>query len=137
MSLVFSVIAAQCARVPIPQASDIAMSYYRIDNLLWMVDWGWTFLFPLVWLLCGLSARVASLTRGWLWSIWLYVFLFIASYELLSLPISFYADYMVEHEYGLSTQTVGRWLWNYGMSGMLFLAGVMSVIWIFYWLLEK
>jgi STE24 endopeptidase len=32
---------------------------------------------------------------------------------LVSLPLSFYSGYVVEHRFGLSTQTVGRWVKNW------------------------
>jgi STE24 endopeptidase len=38
---------------------------------------------------------------------------------LVSLPLSFYSNYVVEHQFGLSNQTFRRWLRNYSLSNVL------------------
>ncbi len=127
----------QCAYVPIPEATDLAMSYYRLDNFLWIVQWLCAFIFPLFFLVTGLSAKIAGLTKKWFWGIVLYVFIFVAIYQIASLPLAYYADYLVEHKYGLSNQTIDRWLANYAIGSLIVIFGAVSVIWIFYWFLQK
>src|SRR5262249_15226538 len=34
--------------------------------------------------------------------------------ELLTLPLSFWSGYVLEHRYGLSNQTLGGWVWRQG-----------------------
>lgn len=62
----------------------------------------------------------------------------------VSFPLSFYSGHVLEHRYGLSRQTFGRWLWQYtkrhvlGLSlGVLMIEGLYAIIWMagdFWWL---
>ncbi len=48
---------------------------------------------------------------------------------LVSLPLSFYSGYIVEHQFGLSNQSLRRWLRNWSLGNLLavLLGGVMNV----------
>jgi STE24 endopeptidase len=55
---------------------------------------------------------------------------------LVSLPLSFYSHFVVEHQFGLSNQTFRRWLRNYSLSNVLTIAlgialnvGLFWIIW--------
>jgi STE24 endopeptidase len=55
---------------------------------------------------------------------------------LLSFPLSLYSGFMIEHRFGLSRQTLGRWLWRYAKRNLLVLAfglamfeGLYAIIW--------
>jgi STE24 endopeptidase len=55
---------------------------------------------------------------------------------LVSLPLSFYSNYVVEHQFGLSNQSFRRWLRNYTLSNVLTIAlgialnvGLFWIIW--------
>lgn len=55
---------------------------------------------------------------------------------LVSLPLSFYSHYVLEHQFGLSNQTFRRWLRNYSLSNVLTIAlgialniGLFWIIW--------
>jgi STE24 endopeptidase len=55
---------------------------------------------------------------------------------LVSVSLSFYSGYVVEHQFGLSTQSVRRWLRNWALSNMLTVllgaalnAGLFWIIW--------
>ncbi|MEM9187337.1 MAG: M48 family metalloprotease [Planctomycetota bacterium] len=57
-------------------------------------------------------------------------------HTLASLPISFYGGYVVEHRFGLSTQSIGRWLKSWLKKSALALAllvamytGLYAIIW--------
>jgi Zn-dependent protease with chaperone function len=43
----------------------------------------------------------------------------------------------VDHHFGISNQTIGKWFKDYGISTLLMLIGGVSFIWIFYLFLEK
>ena len=135
--MIFSLLAASCAHVPIPEASSVAMSYYYTKNLLWALEWLFLFAFPLIFLWTGFSARLASLTKRWLLGIFLYLVVFVLLYQLFQLPLSYYADYIVEHKYGLSSQTFGRWFSNYAIGALLALSGALAFVWLFYLLIKK
>src|SRR6188474_3756860 len=42
-----------------------------------------------------------------------------ALHIMVSLPLSFYSHYIVEHQFGLSNQTKRRWLRNWALSNVL------------------
>jgi STE24 endopeptidase len=55
---------------------------------------------------------------------------------LLSFPLSLYSGFVLEHRFGLSRQTLGRWLWRYAKRNLLVLAfglamfeGLYGIIW--------
>ena len=55
---------------------------------------------------------------------------------LLSFPLSLYSGFVLEHRFGLSRQTLGRWLWRYVKRNLLVLAfglamfeGLYAIIW--------
>jgi STE24 endopeptidase len=55
---------------------------------------------------------------------------------LVSLPLSFYSHYVVEHQFGLSNQSVARWMRNWSLSNVLTIAlgialnvGLFWIIW--------
>jgi STE24 endopeptidase len=64
---------------------------------------------------------------------------------LVSLPLSFYSHYVVEHQFGLSNQTIRRWLRNWALSNVLTFAlgavlnvGLFWIIWntgSYWWLI--
>lgn len=54
---------------------------------------------------------------------------------LVSLPLSFYAGYLLEHQFGLSTLTVGRWAKRYlGRLGLSVALGLVMIVGL-YWLI--
>ena len=69
----------------------------------------------------------------------------IGCHILVSLPLSFYSGYVVEHQFGLSTQTVGKWVKNWlkrnGLTiafGAALYAGLFWIIWhtgSYWWLI--
>lgn len=101
--------------VTVPDPSPEALEYYRSGNWLWL---GWRLqglAIPLLLLLSGftvgLRRRTAALSRG---RFALGLVLFLAAYllvdSLLELPLRFYSGYLRQHAYGLSNQTLGKWL---------------------------
>jgi STE24 endopeptidase len=128
------------AQVAVPEPSDLAIRYHRTGNVLWAVETGLGFLLPALLLFTGVSGRLRSLAqrRGgrWLPTVALYAALFALVMALLTLPLTYYAGYLRQHEYGLSNQTLGRWIseWLKGVA----VSGVMLslVLWIPYLLLR-
>ena len=106
----FSVISAtNYTNVAVPEATEQAMSYYHSGNVLWTLQWAWILIIPLLFLSTGFSAKLGAFAekygKKWFFSTSLYLIIFVAIYQLLNLPLDFYANYVREHEYGLSTQT--------------------------------
>jgi STE24 endopeptidase len=55
--------------------------------------------------------------------------IFIGLHIIISLPLSFYSGYVVEHQFGLSNQSFRRWLRNWSLGNVLavLLGGAMNV----------
>lgn len=139
----FDLLAAihDCAQVVVPEASPQALRYYHNDNILWMVDQAWSLIVPLIFLLWGLTGKMSKSAhrwgRKWYFGIVIYLALYLLISQLLNFPLDFYAGYLRQHEYGLSTQTLGRWFGNYGKSLAVSFMSAAAVVWIFYLLLKK
>jgi STE24 endopeptidase len=129
------------SNVVVPEATEQAMSFYHSGNILWIVQWAWSLIIPLLFLVTGFSGKLGAFAekygKKWFFSILIYLAIFVSLYQLLNLPLEFYASYLREHEYGLSTQTLGRWLDNYIKWTMVILFSAWAFVWIFYLLLKK
>ncbi|HSX12345.1 MAG TPA: M48 family metallopeptidase [Rhabdochlamydiaceae bacterium] len=134
-------LAAACANVIVPDATEQAMRYYQSGNIVWILQQLWMLGIPLLILFTGFSAKLETIakrwTKNWYLSLVLYLALFIGVYQLLSFPLDFYADYIREHQFYLSTQPFGRWLGNYGKTFIVAVAAAGLFVWIFYLLLKK
>ncbi len=99
--------------VPVPEPSDLAVRYHRTGNALWVVNTLIGFALPSAMLWFGWSARLRGLARrigrGWLGTLLAYVALFLLLASVLMLPLDFYQQYVRQHAYGLSNQTLGKW----------------------------
>ncbi|MBM3193293.1 MAG: M48 family metallopeptidase [Chlamydiae bacterium] len=130
-----------CANVAVPKASALAMEYYHLDNLLWIFSLVLSFVIPFLFLTTKFSSILQKISQKigiyWFFSIGIYLIVFIAINQLILLPFDFYASYTVDHHFGVSNQTIGKWFKDYGISTLLLLVGSISFIWIFYLLLEK
>lgn len=71
-------------------------------------------------------------------------FVYAAALELLTLPFDFWSGFVLEHRYGLSRLTLGRWAWRKvkgwlvgGPLGLVLLLGLYALLWYggsFWWL---
>ena len=132
---------AECSQVVVPEASELAMRYYNSSHLLWILSQAWALVVPLLFLLRGFTGTLATLakktSKNWFGTIAIYLVLFFALYQLLNLPLDFYSNYVRPHDYGLSSQTLSRWLSNYGKGFLVLLISALAFIWIFYLLIKK
>lgn len=128
-------------QVVVPEASDLAISYYRVGNILWILGWLWTLSIPLIFLLTGWSLKLGSFAKkrgkNLFFSTAIYLVGFIAFYALLSLPLDFARGYLVEHFYDLSTQTIAKWFLNFGKETLITVLIAAAFGWIFYWFIKK
>ena len=138
----FEIFAAQeCSHVIVPEASELAMQYYRSGNILWIVDLVWSLLVPLLFLFTGLSGKLGAIAQNlgkkWCFSLVIFLALFIAINQFISFPLDFYEGYIREHQYGLSTQTFGRWLGNFGKGTVVLFVTASAFVWIFLFACEE
>ena len=88
---------------------------YRKSNLnIWAINLEIKFLFPLLLLITGISKRIGVFANGNgrnLFSTgFIYMVIFLAIELLVSLPTSFYSSFILKHRFGLSNQTIYRWI---------------------------
>jgi STE24 endopeptidase len=111
-----------------PNESSLPKRYHRIKLILSLVSTGLEWLYLLVLVMTPLSAELVSFTElsG---NPYLHFLLFglIAGIiiQVVLWPLSFTSGYVVEHNYGLSNQTVGAWIWE-RIKGML-VGGVIGI----------
>ncbi len=133
--------AAATARVPVPEPTPQALSYYRSGNVLWVIGNTWDLLIPSLLLFVGVSARIRDwahrIGRKWFFIIGLYFIAFSLIIFLADLPLSYYQGFVRQHAYGLSNQTFGKWAQD-EVTGLLIgtIVGVLF-LWVPYLLLMK
>jgi STE24 endopeptidase len=141
-SLADAAIQARSAEaVTVPEPSELAIRYHRSGNILWGIETALSLLIPALLLFTGLSARIRDLAqrigRRRLFVVAVYALIFTLVTALLTFPLAYYGGYLRQHAYGLSNQSLERWLseWLKGVavSGI----GLSLVLWIPYLLLRK
>ncbi|HZF39769.1 MAG TPA: M48 family metallopeptidase [Blastocatellia bacterium] len=129
------------APVPVPEPSEKAVSYYRSGVALWIVNILWGLLMPAFFLFTGFSARIRDWakrgSRGWYLVIGVYFATFFIIIFVIDFPLRYYQDYARERTYGLSNQTLGKWLGDETIE--LLIGAVVGFLlpWVPYLLLKK
>jgi hypothetical protein len=99
-------------RVPVPSPSAIAIRWYRSANVLWIVTQAWALAVLALPMFTGLSAKMRNWAnkpgRTWPLRIGVYLILFSLFMLIVNLPLSYFADYVRPHAFGLSNQRVRR-----------------------------
>src|SRR6185436_8556121 len=108
--------------VNVPTMSEKAVRYYRSGVVLWVVDTALGFVIPALFLFTGFSARIRNWAQGlgrkWFFIIAIYIVIFTILNFLIYLPISYYEDFVRQHAYGLSNQTLEKWFTD-GLKGLM------------------
>ena len=129
------------ARVEVPAATPQAMRYYRSGNLLWCINTALSFAIPAIFLFTGVSGRIGRLARRlgryWFFTVAVYFVLFSVLLFLIDLPMSYYQTYLREHAYGLSNQTLGKWVTDSLLELVVTLIVGTLLLWIPFLLLRK
>jgi len=129
------------AQVAVPDPSPLALRYYRSGNVLWAVGLGVSILIPALLLFTGVSARLRSaafqLGRRWLPSLALYAVFITVVMQLLELPLAYYAGFVRQHAYGLSVESLEKWVSDWLKGVALAALGLALVLWIPYLLLRR
>ena len=131
----------ETASVVVPPPSEKAIAYYRSGNWLWALDQVWSFATLLLILGTGVSARLRDwaqrIGRNWFFTIAVYWVLFTILGALLDLPLGYYRDFVRPHAYGLSNQTLQKFITDTLTSVALSAVIGALVIWVPYLLLKK
>jgi STE24 endopeptidase len=112
--------AQAAAPVAVPEPSEKALRYFHSGNVLWGVDTLLGFLIPALLLFTGFSARMRDAARrlgrnGFFTSV-LYGIFYVLVVALLELPLTWYEDFVRQHDYGLSSQTAAKF-WTDALKG--------------------
>lgn len=152
---------AELVPVAVPDPSPLAMDYYRSGVRAWFFVQAWGLVVPAAILFTGLSGRMRDVARrivlrgqeggeqraeesktpsrglAWFATVAAYAVLYLALMYLIDLPIDYYLGYVRPHAYGLSNQTLGRWL-EEGLKGLAVSAVVAALfLWVPYLVLAK
>jgi Zn-dependent protease with chaperone function len=100
--------------VAVPEPSEMAMRFYRGNNALWALNRAWAILVTGGLAFSGLSVRLRTVAqrigRNWFFTLGIYVVLYLALVFAINFPLSYYQGFVRLHAYGLSNQTLGKWL---------------------------
>jgi Zn-dependent protease with chaperone function len=128
--------------VTVPEASELALRYYRSGNVIWVVELLLGFALPALFLFTGWSARLrtfaSGLGRGHFYpTLVIYLALVVLLLFLVQLPLTVYVGYVREHAYGLSSQRFSKFAADQ-LKGLVvgLLIGAL-VIWVPYLLLGR
>ena len=95
-------------------------------------------LIALVILFSGLSAALRNIAHGLGQRLYVRVLVFLALYTVvdfvLGFPLACYRGYALEHQYGLSTQSLGPWLVDQGKDAAVSVVvfGLLPILWLAY-----
>lgn len=127
--------------VVVPSPSEKAMSYYNSGIVLWVVGMILGLLIPFLFLQTRASAKIRDFSqkigRKWFFVITIYFIIFLVLTYVIGLPLDFYQDYLREHDYGLSNQSLGRWFSNSLITLVVSLVVGSLFLWIPYLVLRK
>lgn len=112
---------------------------YRKDSLkLWAVGLFLQFAIPFLFLMTGLSQRIniwASDRKGMFQSGLLYGIVFFVIVFLINLPLKYYGSFHLPHKYGLTNQSIFRWI-ELNLKGFLIKNLIISFfLWIPYYII--
>ena len=131
----------ETAPVEVPAPTEKALRYYRSGNVLWVVNIVWSLAMLAVILATGFSATLRDWSRRigtkWFFTLVIYFVLFNLITSIVDLPRAYYEEFVRQHAYDLSNQTLAKWwsdtLKSFAVSCII---GAL-VLWVPYLLLRK
>jgi STE24 endopeptidase len=107
-------LAEQRAPVALPEPTPAAVRYYRSGHWVWAASIALGFAVPALILWSGIAVairtRAERIARFWPLAAALFIAAYFVVDWLLSLPFAYYAEFARQHAYGMSNQSLGRWL---------------------------
>lgn len=101
-------------KIEYPNILEKTYDYRKSSLKIWAINLMLKFLVPLLFLTTELSKKIGSFAEGNGRNLFLtgiiYIILFSIIDLLISLPTSFYGEFILKHRYDLSNQTLFRWL---------------------------
>jgi STE24 endopeptidase len=112
---------------------DKAKQYHQLKLNITLLDTVLGVAYAVAWILWSDDLPLGE--SRWL-GLWMFAALFAAGYEILTLPLSYYSGYILEHRFGMSNQTPGRWFsqtakgWAVGgLLGGILMSGLFAILW--------
>ena len=132
---------SEATPVAVPPATPAALRYYASGNRLWVVDQVVSIALLTLMLFTGLSGKMRTLARrigrNWFFTIVVYFVLFTIGISLVTLPLTFYVEFVRQHDYGLSNQTLQKW-WTDWLTALAVTCAAGAIfLWVPYLLLRK
>jgi Zn-dependent protease with chaperone function len=104
---------SEATPVAVPPATPTALRYYTSGNRLWVLDQLVSIVLLSAILFTGVSAKLRALAqrigRNWFFTIVVYFALFTIVTFVVTLPLTYYEEFVRQHDYGLSNQTLQKW----------------------------
>src|SRR5262249_32641164 len=104
---------SEATPVAVPPATPTALRYYTSGNRLWVIDQLLSIALLAVILFSGFSATLRTwaqrIGRNWFFTIVVYFALFTIVTSVITLPLTYYEEFVRQHDYGLSNQTLQKW----------------------------
>jgi Zn-dependent protease with chaperone function len=128
--------------VAVPEASELALRYYRGGNLIWAIEQALGIALPALLLFTGWSARIrsfaAGVARGHFYpTLVVYLALVALLLFVVELPLTVYVGYAREHAYGLSAQRFSKFAGDQLKGLAVGLVVGALIIWVPYLLLAR
>jgi STE24 endopeptidase len=131
----------EAAPVAVPPATPTALRYYSSGNRLWLLDQALSMMLLAAILVTGLSARLRTwsrrIGRNWFFTIVVYFTLFTIVTFVVTLPLTYYTEFVRQHDYGLSNQTLQKWVTDSMTALALGCVAGALFLWVPYLLLRK
>ena len=129
----FNVDSATDAYLNLLSPEQRAQSDAYFEGGYWLQLWGLIYGLAVAGILLwgGISRRLRNIARKlsprpWLYT-WIFALLFVVVSFALNLPLSIYADFVREHQYGLATQDFGGWFGD-ALKGLMVSAIVLPLV---------
>ncbi|MFP4549087.1 MAG: M48 family metallopeptidase [Fidelibacterota bacterium] len=118
-----------------------AKRYNNTKLILSIAEGGISLIF-IIWLLfSGASATIAQYAASWVCNPYLQLFVFLLMIgffnSVVTFPVSFYKDYLLEHKYELSNQSLRKYFWEKFKGLLVALPIVLILMAVFYFLLRR
>ncbi len=127
--------------VPVPVISEKAIQFQKNKVAVWIIRILSGFLLPALFLFSGFSAGIRNWARARSSNMIIIPALFFVVYTLinytLNFPLNFYSGYIRLHGYGLSNQTLGKWLGDSLKSLAIYTVSGAAFIWVPYLLIKR
>jgi STE24 endopeptidase len=128
--------------VIVPEASELALRYYRSGNVIWAIEQALGLALPALMLITGLSARLRTfasvVARGHFYpTLVVYLALVALLLFVVQLPLTVYVGYVREHAYALSTQRLSKFAGDELKGLVIGLIVGALIIWVPYLLLAR